>query len=128
MPMLISATAMSWRRPRTDSIRIVEPARPRRTATPRLRVSAPGATGSRRPERSAISSSVRIAVLAFSRIAGMQALAQGFQGAVHRHLHRRFRHAGALCGLGHRNAVQLDVRNQLALGGGKPVKELADIA
>src|ERR1700743_380834 len=99
-----------------ESIRMAEPIRPTTTAVSSMRVSAPWRTGSSPPARSATRSSVRIAVLLIAQV-----LAQGFQGAVHRYLHRGFRHAGALGGFRHRDTVELDVFHQLTLGGRQSV-------
>src|SRR5215471_19620667 len=128
MPKLKIAPAMSCRRPRTESIRMAEPTVPSRTARTSERASSPWRTGSSRPERSAIRSSVRIGAISVACVFGAQILAQGFQCPVHSHLHRGFRHAGAPRGLGHRHALQLDVLDKLAFGRRKLVKQLGDIA
>src|SRR5665213_1201051 len=129
MPKLTMAAAMSCRGLSTSSITRAEPAMPTRMAPKSSRATVPFFTGSRPVESRAISSSVRIAApFLIGHIFTHHPFAQGLDGAVHCHLDRRFRQAGALGGIGDGNTVQLDVLHQPALGRRQLGQKLAHVA
>src|ERR1700748_274744 len=122
MPKLVIARLTSGRRPKTASIKSTDVRMPNAAAPSRIRVTAPLRTGCISLERWAIRSSVRIAP---SRL---DVFAQGFYRAVHRDFDRGFRQAGLCRHVGDRHAIQLDVLDQLALGGRQLFQKLGDIS
>src|SRR5690348_3381658 len=113
MPKLTMARARSWRSPIMPSITATDPTSPSAAAPSNKRGTWPRLTGSSPEDSWAIRSSVRIATPLF-----VQLLTQRLDGPVHAHLDGGFGHAGALGGIGDGAAIQLDVLDQFALGGG----------